>query len=662
MSDKGPAGESGAQSGESPSAEASEQAVGKPVVEFDPKDYLKTLTSRPGVYRMLDEEGQVLYVGKAKNLKKRVASYFSRANQGAKTRALVAQIRGVEVTVTHTEGEALLLENNLIKELKPRYNILLRDDKSYPYIFLSENQDYPRLAYHRGAKRAKGRYFGPYPSAGAVRESLNLLQKLFRVRQCEDSFFGNRTRPCLQYQIKRCTGPCVGLIDEQQYRDDVRRTTLFLEGKSSQVIDELVVQMEQASKTQAFEEAAQFRDLIANLRRVQESQYVSGEGGDLDVIAAVTGGGLACVQVFYVRDGRNLGNKSFFPRHTDGAEASEVLEAFIAQYYLAGRVGRTVPTEILVNQALDDGELLQNVLSEESGRRVQISHKLRGERSRWVDMAVINAENALNTQIATKSTVLRRFEALQDVLQLDSPPQRLECFDISHTMGEATVASCVVLDTTGPVKSDYRRFNIEGITPGDDYAAMHQALLRRYTRLKKGEGKLPDILFIDGGKGQVSEAEAVMEELQITDVTLIGVSKGPARRPGQEQLILSGTLAGTLSGTTFSSKESSGSSLLRESTPRILPADSPALHLIQQIRDEAHRFAITGHRQRRAKARTTSVLEGIAGLGPKRRQTLLKQFGGLQEVARAGVEDLARVPGISKQLAQRVYDVFHVDE
>ncbi len=643
---------------------AATPSVDKPLAEFDPKDYLKTLTRRPGVYRMLDAQGQVLYVGKAKSLKKRVASYFSGASQGVKTRALVAQIRGVEVTVTHTEGEALLLENNLIKELKPRYNILLRDDKSYPYIFLSENQAYPRLAYHRGAKRAKGRYFGPYPSAGAVRESLNLLQKLFRVRQCEDSFFNNRSRPCLQYQIKRCTGPCVGLIDEQQYRDDMRHTTLFLEGKSSQVIDELVAQMEQASATQAFEEAAQFRDLIANLRRVQESQYVSGEGGDLDVIAAAVGGGLACVQVFYVRDGRNLGNKSFFPRHTAGAEVGEVLSAFIAQYYLVGHAGRTVPTEILVNQDIDDSELLQSVLSEESGRRVQISHKLRGERARWVAMAVTNAENALNTHIATKSTVLRRFEALQDVLQLDSPPQRLECFDISHTMGEATVASCVVLDTGGPVKSDYRRFNIEGITPGDDYAAMHQALLRRYTRLKKGEGKLPDILFIDGGKGQVSEAEAVMEELQITGVTLIGVSKGPARRAGQEQLILSGV--------SFPSKElmnPSGAgkgllspSLLKESTPRILPADSPALHLIQQIRDEAHRFAITGHRQRRAKARTTSILEGIAGLGPKRRQTLLKQFGGLQEVARAGVEDLARVPGISKQLAQRVYDVFHVEE
>jgi len=626
-------------------------------VAFDARAFLKTLTSRPGVYRMLDDEGKVLYVGKARNLKKRVASYFSKTSQGAKTRALVAQIRGVEVTVTHTENEALILENTLIKELKPRYNILLRDDKSYPYIFLSEGDAFPRLSYHRGAKRARGRYFGPYPSAGAVRESLSLLQKLFRVRQCDDNFFRNRSRPCLQYQIQRCTAPCVGLIDEQRYGEDVRHTTLFLEGKSSRVIDELVMKMEQASQALAFEEAAQIRDLIGSLRRVQETQYVSGEGGNLDVIAAVTGGGLACVQVFFVRDGRNLGNKTFFPRHVDGAESSEVLAAFIAQYYLVGHTGRAVPAEILVNQPLaggeEGGELLQTVLSDECGHKVRITHKLRGERARWVAMAVTNAENALKAQIATKSTVLRRFEALQDVLQLDSPPQRLECFDISHTQGEATVASCVVLDTTGPVKSDYRRFNIEDITPGDDYAAMRQALLRRYTRLKKGEGKLPDILLIDGGKGQVSEAEAVLEELQISGVTLLGVAKGPARRPGEEQLILSAAL---------STAKGAPGTLLREETPRILPADSPALHLIQQIRDEAHRFAITGHRARRAKARNTSVLEGIAGLGPKRRQTLLKQFGGLQEVARAGVEDLASVPGISKQLAQRVYDVFHVDE
>lgn len=609
------------------------------VPAFDARAFLKTLTERPGVYRLLDAKGVVLYVGKARNLKKRVASYFRQTQPHPKTRALMAQVQGVEVVVTHTESEALLLENNLIKALKPHYNILLRDDKSYPYIFLSQGDAFPRLSYHRGAKRVRGRYFGPYPGAGAVRESLGLLQKLFRVRQCEDNFYRNRSRPCLQYQIKRCTAPCVGLISESAYAEDVRHTVMFLEGKSSAVIDELVTKMEAASASLAFEEAAQCRDLIANLRRVQETQHVSGESGDLDVIAVVSEGGQVCVQVFFVRGGRNLGNKTFFPRHTQGAKPGEVLAAFISQFYLGGSGGRAVPAEILASHAPEDVMLLQAVLTEEAGRRVQISHRLRGERARWLEMAETNAQTALRAQLAGKANLLRRFEALQDALELDDFPQRLECFDISHTMGEATVASCVVLDTTGPVKADYRRFNIEDITPGDDYGAMRQALRRRYTRLKKGEGRLPDILLIDGGKGQLAEAEGVLEALQVDGVILLGVAKGPDRKPGQEVLFLSG----------------------RE-VPRILPSDSPALHLIQQIRDEAHRFAITGHRQRRARARNTSVLESIAGLGPKRRQTLLKQFGGLQEVARAGVEDLAGIPGISKPLAQRVYDVFHGDD
>ncbi|NOX76219.1 MAG: excinuclease ABC subunit UvrC [Gammaproteobacteria bacterium] len=609
------------------------------VLAFDAKAFLSTLTSRPGVYRMLDADAKVLYVGKARNLKKRVSSYFQRTVANAKTRAMVAQVRGVEVTVTHTENEALLLENNQIKALKPRYNILLRDDKSYPHIHLSADDTHPRLAYHRGPKRAKGRYFGPYPSAGAVRESLNLLQKLFRVRQCEDSFFSNRSRACLQYQIERCSGPCVGLVSDEDYQQAVRHTMMFLEGKSPEVIDELVARMETASRELAFEQAAQFRDLIAALRRVQETQYVSGEGGDLDVIAVAVEQRVACVQVFFMRNGLNLGNKTFFPRQAEGAEPGEVLAAFMAQFYLGANASHRVPSEVLVSQPPEELELLQEVLSEQSARRVQISHRLRGERARWVQMAASNAQAALRARLASKANVLHRFESLQTALGLDSLPQRLECFDISHTMGEATVASCVVMDTTGPLKSDYRRFNISGITPGDDYAAMQQALRRRYTRLKKGEGKMPDILLIDGGKGQLAEAETVLEELQVDGVLLLGVAKGPDRKPGQEMLFLSG-----------------------QKVPRILPSDSPALHLIQQVRDEAHRFAITGHRQRRAKTRNTSRLEGIAGLGPKRRQTLLKQFGGLQEVARAGVEDLGRVPGISKQLAQRVYDVFHADE
>ncbi len=606
---------------------------------FDSKAFLKNLTSRPGVYRMLDAEGTVIYVGKAKNLKKRVSSYFRNQGLAPKTQALVSNIAAIEVTVTHTENEALLLENNLIKQLRPRYNILLRDDKSYPYLYLSDDE-FPRLGFHRGNRGKKGRYFGPYPSAAAVRESLNLLQKLFPVRQCEEHFYRNRSRPCLQYQIKRCTAPCVGLVSRERYAEEVRHAVMFLEGKDNAIIDELVQRMEQASNSLEFELAAHYRDQIANLRRVQEKQYVMGEGGDLDVVAARLRNGIGCVQVFFIRGGRNLGNKSYFPSHTAESDEADLLQAFLPQYYLAeGRSGSSLPGEILLSTHLPEQELLQQVLSEKAGRKLALSDRVRGDRARWLELAVTNAEQALSSHLAAKANIYARFIALQEAFSLAEMPQRLECFDISHTMGEATVASCVVFDTNGALKSDYRRFNIEGITPGDDYAAMRQALTRRFKRLKEGEGKFPDILLIDGGKGQLAQAEEVMAELQIAGVMLIGVAKGPERRPGLEQLILSG-----------------------QAQPTILPADSPALHLVQQVRDEAHRFAITGHRQRRAKARRSSVLEGIPGLGPKRRQQLLKQFGGLQEVARAGVDDLCKIKGISRQLAQSIYDVFHNDE
>jgi excinuclease ABC subunit C len=607
--------------------------------QFDPKAFVKTLTGKPGVYRMLDAEGTVIYVGKASNLKKRVSSYFQKNISSPKTRVMVSRICNIEVTVTHTENEALLLENNLIKSLKPRYNVLFRDDKSYPYIYLSE-QTFPRLSFHRGAQRAKGRYFGPYPSSGAVRETLNLLQKLFSVRQCEDSFYNNRSRPCLQYQIKRCTAPCVGLVEPEQYQADVRHAVMFLEGKSSEVIDDLVRRMEQAAADLEYEQAARFRDQIASLRRVQEKQYISAESGDLDVIAAAVERGVGCVQVFTIRGGQNLGNRTYYPKMEAGQleteDATRLLDSFLPQYYL--RAGRPIPSEILLSHAASEPELLEQVLSEQSGHKVALSYRLRSQRARWVKMALQNARQALRTRLNSQSSLLQRFEALQEALNLDEMPRRLECFDISHTMGEATVASCVVFDTNGPLKADYRRFNIKDITPGDDYAAMHQALSRRYRRLKEGEGKLPDILLIDGGKGQVSQAEEVLTELQVSGVLLLGIAKGPDRKPGLETLYLS-----------------------EQKTEIILPADSRALHLIQHIRDEAHRFAITGHRQRRQRSRTTSPLEAIPGLGPKRRQLLLKQFGGLQEVARAGVEDLARVNGISPKLAQQIYDTFHAD-
>jgi len=597
---------------------------------FDHKAFLKTLTQRPGVYRMFDREDNLLYVGKARDLKRRVGSYFTRS-LNRRVQAMVSRIHHIEVTVTHTEAEALILENNLIKSLKPRYNILLRDDKSYPYIFLSAD-DFPRLGFHRGAKKAKGRYFGPYPNAGSMRETLQLLQKLFPVRQCEDSFYRNRSRPCLQYQIKRCTAPCVGLVTKEDYARDVRDASLFLEGKASAVIDNLVRRMEQAAEQLAFEEAARFRDQISALQRIQERQYITGERGDLDIIACATGGGLACVQLFFIRNGRNLGNKVFFPRIQGEESGSAIISAFVAQYYL----GKQAPKDIIVSDLPEDQQILERALSEQQGRQVRLRGNVRSDRARWLKMAAQNARLALDSRLAGKSGMRKRLEALQEALRLDEPPTRMECFDISHTGGELTVASCVVFDQDGARKSDYRRFNIEGITPGDDYAAMDQALHRRYTRLQSGEGRLPDILFIDGGKGQLAAAARVLEELAVSGVLLVGVAKGVTRKPGMEQLFLFG-----------------------DESPIILPADSPALHLIQQIRDEAHRFAITGHRQRRDRKRKTSLLEEIPGVGPKRRQRLLKQFGGLQGVSRAGIEDLSKVEGISKQLAKQIYEAFH---
>lgn len=597
---------------------------------FDHKLFLRSLTPGPGVYRMLNARGEVMYVGKAKNLRRRVGSYFTRA-ANRRIASMVAQIRDIEITATHTEAEALLLENNLIKEHKPRYNVLLRDDKSYPYLFLSE-EEFPRLVFHRGARKAKGRFFGPYPSASSVRETLQLLQKLFPVRQCEDSYFRNRSRPCLQYQIQRCTAPCVGFITPDAYNQDVRDTELFLEGKASDVVERWIHKMEAAAARLEFEEAAHLRDQIGTLRAVQEKQYVSGERGDLDIVAVAAEGAVACVQLFYVRQGRNLGNKSLFPRSGDGAEPGEIISAFIAQHYL----GKAVPQQILVSVEPDDKAVLEESLSLQAARKVTIQSRPRGERARWLKMAVDNAALALASRLASAGSARARLVALQAVLDLAEPPQRMECFDISHTQGDQTVASCVVFVDGAANKADYRRFNISGITPGDDYAAMRQALDRRYRRVLTGEGRLPDILLIDGGLGQLAVAGEIMAELGVEGVLLLGVAKGPDRRPGMEQLLLLG-----------------------RSTPLILPADSPALHLVQQIRDEAHRFAITGHRQRRGKAKKRSILEDISGIGPKRRARLLKQFGGLQGLARAGIEDISTVEGVSEKLAQEIYAAFH---
>ncbi|HYA38546.1 MAG TPA: excinuclease ABC subunit UvrC [Candidatus Methylomirabilis sp.] len=607
----------------------------------DSKSLIKKLPGQPGIYRMLGNRGEVLYVGKARSLRQRVRNYFRDSGLSPRIASLMQQVRDVEVTVTRTENEALLLENNLIKSLHPRYNILLRDDKSYPYIFVSDAQEFPRIGFHRGAKREKGRYFGPYPSAYAVRETLNLLQKIFRVRQCQDSFFRNRSRPCLQYQIKRCSGPCVGYIDSAHYRQDVEQALLFLEGRSESAIDDSIRRMEQAAEKEDYETAAVHRDRIAALKRIQETQYVTGEGGDADVLAVAAAPEAACVVVTFIRGGRNLGSKTYYPKPGAETEPREILSAFLPQYYLSASVtgGRMVPSRIYLNQPVSDKTLLERAFAHLARKKVSIATAVRGTAGQWVQMAQLNATEALRRELADKIDMRRRFEALRDALKLEAAPERVECFDISHTMGEATVASCVVFDANGPVKSDYRRFNIEGIERGDDYGAMTQALTRRYRRVKEGEGILPDLLLIDGGKGQLSTAEVALQEMQIDGVRLLAVAKGRSRKPGKEQLFLSGS-----------------------KRPTILPADSHGLHLIQQIRDEAHRFAIAGHRLRRGRARTHSTLERIPGIGGKRRQALLKNFGGLREVARAGVQDLTRVPGISRDLAQKIYDAFHGEE
>ena len=606
----------------------------EPVPALDVAAFLAVCSSHPGVYRMFDAEARLLYVGKAKNLKKRLSSYFRKTGQAPKTAALVAKIARIETTVTANETEALLLEQTLIKASRPPYNILLRDDKSYPYVLLSEG-DFPRLSLHRGGKKAKGRYFGPYPSAGAIRESLNLLQKTFMVRQCEDSYFNNRTRPCLQYQIKRCKGPCVGLVEPAEYAEDVRRSVMFLEGRSNALADELSGAMETAAQALEFERAAELRDQMALLRRVQDQQSMEGGSGDVDVVAAIVNPGGACVHLISVRGGRVLGSKNFFPQVAIEEEGSEVLSAFLAQYYL-GSQERDLPREVIVNCVHDDFPLLVSAISESRQIELGIVHRVRGTRARWQQMAVTNAEQALISRLANRQHLAARFAALAKALQLDELPQRLECFDISHSSGEATVASCVVFGPEGPLKSDYRRYNIEGVTPGDDYAAMHQALTRRFSRAKEGEGKLPDILLVDGGKGQLKMAQEVMQELAVPKLILLGVAKGVTRKPGLETLYLNDAA--------------------HEFT---LPGDSPALHLIQQVRDEAHRFAITGHRARRGKARRTSSLEDVAGVGPKRRRELLKHFGGLHELTRASSEEIAKAPGISKKLAELIYATLH---
>jgi excinuclease ABC subunit C len=599
---------------------------------FDHKEYIASLPKRPGVYRMFGAGHELLYVGKARSLRDRVATYFAARNIDPKVQALVAQVSAIEVTVTNSETEALLLEYNLIKAHKPRFNIVLRDDKSFPYIHLYVEHDFPRLEFYRGTRSAPGRYFGPFPNAGAVRDTLNQLQKLFHIRNCRDSFFANRSRPCLQHQIGRCSAPCVGLISREAYAQDIAAAVKVLDGRSDEVSAELQARMEEAGGRLQFERAAQLRDQLAALKRVQAQQVVTAEGErDADAFAIVGEAGEYAVSVMLVRGGRNLGTNSYFPRAVL-AEPNEALASFVMQYYASAEV----PPEVLLGNRLEEAPALAEALSARSGHAVEVRHPMRGLGARWVELTRENATQALRMRLAQRAGVDEMLLDLACELDLPEPPQRLECFDISHTGGEGTVASCVVFGPEGPLKKEYRRFNIRGVTPGDDYAALRQALERRYRHVRAGEVPAPDVLLIDGGAGQISQVHEVLAELGFADLVLVGVAKGPDRRPGQERLYVYGA-----------------------SAPVTPEAHAPAARLIQRIRDEAHRFAITGHRKRRARRYNESVLEVIPGLGPAKRRALLKHFGGLQGVMRAGVADLTQVSGIGAALARSLYDHLH---
>ena len=607
-----------------------------PLPDFDAKHFLAHCARKPGVYRMLDGDGSVLYVGKARNLQARLNSYFQKNVSSAKTRALVGRIRDIQTTVTGSEAEALLLEQSLIKELKPPYNILLRDDKSYPYIRITSADRFPRVTFHRGTRRAGSQYFGPYPSGGAVREALSLIEKVFRVRNCSDSYFRNRTRPCLQHQINRCTAPCVGLVSEADYARQVQMAADFLDGRSREVVEQLSADMEGASLALEFEKAAILRDQLAAIQSVQQKQYAETGQGDLDVVAIETRHGLAVIEVLMIRDGRILGHRTFRPDTRGEEDRSEILEAFLSQYYLGDREDPVKPQEILLSMEIPGADALQQALESQWGKKVRLAWRVRSDRAAWITMAQTNAQQSMAAELAAREHMEARFLALETLLESSEPVRRIECFDISHTQGEKAVASCVVFDQQGARKQEYRHFNVNPAAGGDDYEALEEAIRRRYQRVLKEQGRLPDLLLIDGGKGQMQRGWKVIQELDLqARVRVMGIGKGPSRRPGFEALYLP---------------------CGKEMVPG--PADS-ALHLLQQVRDEAHRFALTGHRARRGKARKQSTLDEIPGIGPKRRKALLTHFGGLKQMRNASASELARVPGINAQMAQTLYDWFH---
>jgi excinuclease ABC subunit C len=604
----------------------------KSKTEFDGKKFARRLSAGPGIYLMRDAEGTALYVGKAANLRKRVSSYFDARPKIERIMRMVARIQSIEVSLTRTEAEALLLENEWIKSLKPRYNVLLRDDKSYPWVMLGTDHAFPRIAFHRGGKDKGRLYLGPYPSASSVRESINLIQKLFLLRNCEDSYFSHRTRPCLQYQIKRCTAPCVDKISTQDYAGQVEDALLFLRGQSQKVITRLIDRMENAAAELLYEQAAQYRDQINHLKQMQARQFVSSGNGDLDIIALARLQRSCAIEVISVRGGRSLGQRDYFPTQSEGHSDAEVLQAFLGQYYRE----RKPPCELIISHALEQEDLFEVVFSERCGRKVHIQSNPRSHRRQWLELAGRNALNALHMRGSESSRINTQFEALAELLQLEEVPAVIECFDISHTSGHKTVASCVVFGHEGPIKSSYRRYNLSGFEPGDDYAAMREVLSRRYRKLQKEEGQLPDLILVDGGKGQLGIAMEVLADCGLSDLPLMGVAKGPSRRAGYEEWVLPVAPYSLQPG-----------------------PESAASHLIQQVRDEAHRFAITGHRGRRQKAVVHSILEDIPGIGARRRRALLTHFGGIQGVRKAGIEELAGIPGINRQLAGRIFKALH---
>ena len=608
-------------------------------MSFNSKKFVSSLTSRPGIYCMKNNNDKVIYIGKAKNLKKRVSSYFNRADSAPiKTQVMMKQVDNIDVTITETESEALILENNLIKEYKPKYNIIFRDDKSYPYIYLTTTHKFPRFNYYRGSLKGEGKYFGPFPSAGSVKKTLNLIQKLFLIRSCEDSVFANRSRPCLQYQIKRCSAPCVNYITKEDYQSDIDNAVLFIEGKKEKIIKTLTEPMQIAADELDYEKAAKLRDQIRSVREIQEKQYAGGKVNDVDIVVCAKNNNQACIQLSFIRSGLNLGSRKYYPRHIEEQSESDLIQAFLSQFYLNNKKLKKYPAEILVSHDIDEKTLVETVIYEKFKQNIKIKYKVRGERAKWLSIAKENATLDLRQKLAINENLTKRYKALQDLLSFAEPIEKMECFDISHMQGESTVGSCVVFGKNGAIKEQYRKFNIENITKGDDYAATSQIIRRRYMRLIKENNVLPDLILIDGGKGQINVAKKELDELQLSHILILGIAKGPSRKAGMENLILS-------------------------IDNEIIECDSasPALHLIQHIRDEAHRFAIMAHRQKRKKKRSRSILEEIEGIGNKRRQLLIRHFGGLQGVSKASINELTKVSGINKNLAKKIYETIHDD-